>query len=53
MPTKEDEARLTLEEEQLRAARKEALEAKEQASRATAHVGERAAIALVGGVGDI
>ena len=38
VPTKEDEARLTLEEEQLRAARKEALEYKEQASRSAAHV---------------
>ena len=38
VPTKEDEARLTLEEEQLKAARKEALEYKEQASRSAAHV---------------
>ena len=38
MPTKEDEARLTLEEEQLRNARREAVEAKEEASRATALV---------------
>jgi len=38
VPTKEDEARLTLEEEQLRAARRETAEAKEAASRANAHV---------------
>ena len=38
VPTKEDEARLTLEEEQLRAARRETAEAKEAASRAKAHV---------------
>jgi len=38
VPTKEDEARLTLEEEQLRAARREAAQAREVASRANAHV---------------
>jgi len=38
VPTKEDEARLTLEEEQLRAARRETAEAKEAASRAKAHL---------------
>ena len=38
VPTKEDEARLTLEEEQLRAARRETAEAKEAASRAKAYV---------------
>ena len=37
VPTKEDEARLTLEEEQLKAARREAAEAKEATSRAIAH----------------
>ena len=38
VPTKEDEARLTLEEEALRAARSEAADAKEEASRASALV---------------
>jgi len=48
VPTKEDEARLTLEEEQLRAARRETTEAKEAASRANAHVDtERQAVDML------
>lgn len=48
VPTKEDEARLTLEEEQLRAARRETAEAKEAASRANAHVNtERQAVDML------
>jgi hypothetical protein len=48
VPTKEDEARLTLEEEQLRAARQETAEAKEAASRAKAHVDtERQAVDML------
>merc|ERR1740136_225314 len=48
VPTKEDEARLTLEEEQLRAARQETAEAQEAASRAIAHVDtERQAVDML------